>query len=83
MTEDFKKYLDEKFEDLKDLINDLKKSTDTNTEDIQSNKENIIIIETKVKNHLDNHKSNNNNKRFNYEMIILIAIFAADKFLPG
>ena len=41
--------------------------------------EKIPIIEQKLDNHLDLHLSNNNNKKFNIEMWVIIAIYFLDK----
>lgn len=68
---------------LEATINPIQKDIDKHKDIVEE----FPVIKQKLDSHIENHTSENNRKRFNYEMWIIVGIFILDKiseyFPPG
>ena len=61
----------------KATLDPIQKDVDCHTETIKE----VPIIKQRVDDHLQNHTAETQKQRFNFEMWIIVAIFAVDKIL--
>ena len=78
---DFKDLINEGFKSQRDwleaILNPIQKDQEKHSCAINK----IPVIEQKLDNHIDTHKTIQNNKKFNFEMWVIVAIFLLDKIM--
>lgn len=72
------KYFDEKFKNLGEKMDTVIRTTDENEKNIGLLETGLAVLDTSFKEHIGNHKSHDNRRRFSIEMWVIIGIFALD-----
>ena len=76
---EFKELINEGFKAQKELLEAILTPIHKDIESHANLVSKIPIIEQKLDNHIDTHKTKSDNKKFNFEMWVIIAIFIIDK----